>query len=141
VPNPNPVAIYYWLTPAFWALDVFFGANLRTAALEGQPGWKAAYYLFCIGCGVALWLKPAWTSVVGFTESSVNVTVLILGFFVPYFQLIDRLAAGDGVDATPFTVERALSLLLSGVVCYVAFRINAAGLGLIRFRGRLTKGG
>jgi hypothetical protein len=131
VPNPNPVAIYYWLTPAFWALDVFFGANLRTAALEGQPGWKAAYYLFCIGCGVALWLKPAWTSVVGFTESSVNVTVLILGFFVPYFQLIDRLAAGESAfDASPFTVEKAVSLLLSGVVCALAFQRQVGGARL-----------
>jgi len=128
VPNLNPVAIYYWLTPAFWALDVFFGANLRTAALEGQPGWKAAYYLFCFGCGVALWLKPAWTSIVGITESSVNVMVLILGFFVPYFQLIDRLAAGDVVDASRFTIEKSLSLLLSGTVCAIAFRMHAAGL-------------
>ena len=124
---PNPVAIYYWLTPAFWALDVFFGANVRAAAFEGHSGWKALYYLFCLGCGVALWLKPSWTRLVGLTESSVNILVLILGFFVPYFQIIDQLAAGESaVDASPFTVEKAVSLLLSGVVCAIAFHMHAA---------------
>jgi len=122
---PNPVAIYYLLTPAFWALDVFFGANVRTAAFEGHSGWKAVYYLFCLGCGVALWLKPSWTRIVGLTESSVNILVLILGFFVPYFQLIDSLAAGESVDSSPFTIEKALSLLLSGTIAAIAFRMHA----------------
>lgn len=125
---PNLLAIYYWLTPAFWALDVFFGANVRTAAFEGYPAWKAVYYLFCLGCGVALWLRPAWTRLVGLTESTVNILTLILGFFVPYFQLIDRLAAGESaIDASPFTIEKALSLLLSGTICAIAFRMHAAG--------------
>ncbi len=125
---PNLIAIYYWLTPAFWALDVSFGANVRTAAFEGHSGWKAVYYLFCLGCGVALWLKPSWTRLVGLTESSVNILVLVLGFFVPYFQIIDRLAAGEStVDASPFTIEKAMSFLLSGLVCAIAFRMHAAG--------------
>ena len=128
---PNLVAIYYWLTPAFWVLDVFFGANLRTAALEGHSGWKATYYLFCLGCGVALWLRPAWTRLVGITEASLNILVLILGVMVPYFQLIDRLAASEAViDPSPFTIEKALSLVLSGAIGAIAFRMNAAGLGL-----------
>jgi hypothetical protein len=125
---PNPIAIYYWFTPAFWALDVFFGANVRAAAFEGHSAWKTVYYLFCFGCGAALWLRPSWTRLVGLTESSVNILVLILGFFVPYFGLIDQLAAGaSAVDTSPFTVERAVSLLLSGVVCAIAFHWQAAG--------------
>ena len=123
---PNPIAIYYWLTPAFWALDLFFGANIRAAGFEGHPAWKAVYYLFCLGCGAALWLKPSWTKLVGLTESSVNILALMLGFFVPYFQLIDQLAAGESaVDASPFTVEKSVSLLLSGVVCAIAFYWHA----------------
>ena len=124
---PTLIAIYYWLTPAFWALDVFFGANLRAAAFEGHSGWKAAYYLFCLGCGVALWLRPPWTRLVGLTESSLNLLVLILGVMVPYFQLIDRLAARDAViDPSPFGIEKALSLVLSGTICAIAFRMHAA---------------
>ncbi len=121
------VAIYYWLTPAFWALDVFFGANLRAAAFEGHPVWKAIYYLFCFGCGVAIWLRPAWTSLVGLTESTINILALLLGFFVPYFRLIDQLASGAvAADASAFTIERALSLLLSGLACAFAIRMHAA---------------
>jgi hypothetical protein len=123
----NPVAVYYWLTPAFWALDAFAGTNLRAAALEGHPGWKALYYLFCLGCGVALWLRPAWTRIVGLTESSVNILVLVLGMMVPYFQLIDRLAAREAViDLSPFGVEKAVSLVLSGAIWAIAFRKHAA---------------
>lgn len=122
---PNPIALYYWLTPAFWALDLFFGANLRAAAFEGHPAWKAFHYLFCLGCGVVLWLRPSWTRIAGLTESSANILVLVLGFFVPYFRLIDRLAAGEAaIDDSAFGIEKSLSLLLSGVVWYVAFRMH-----------------
>jgi hypothetical protein len=122
----SPVAIYYWLTPAFWAIDILFGANIRAAAFESHAGWKALYYLFCLGCGVALWLKPSWTRIVGLTEASFNILVLILGVTVPYFQLIDRLAAREAViDPTPFGTEKALSLVLSGGIWAIAFRMQA----------------
>ncbi len=124
------LALYYWLTPAFWALDALFGANLRAAAFEGHPAWKAIYYLFCLGCGVAIWLRPRWTSLVGMTESTVNIVALIVGFFVPYFRLLDQLATGaTAVDASAFTIERAMSLLLSGLVGVLSFHMHAAQLG------------
>ena len=123
------VAFYYWLTPAFWALDVLFGANLRAAAFEGHPGWKAIYYLFCFGCGVALFLRPAWTSLVGMTESAINILALIVSFLVPYYRLVEQLAAGEtAVDAGAFTIERSLSLLLSGVIGAITFHMHASRL-------------
>ena len=123
------VAVYYWLTPAFWALDALFGANLRAAAFEGYPGWKAIYYLFCFGCGVALFLRPAWASLVGMTESAINLLALIAGFFVPYFRLVEQLAAGEtAVDSGAFTIERSLSLLLSGLMAVLAFHTHSARL-------------
>ncbi|MGH9319700.1 MAG: hypothetical protein ACRD21_15120 [Vicinamibacteria bacterium] len=123
------VRFYYWLTPAFWAADVLLGANLRTAALDGHPAWKVTYYLFCLACGVALWLRPGWTKLVGMTEASVNVFVIILGAMLPYFQLIDRLAAGEtAIDASPFGIEKSVSLVLSGAVCVISFRMHANGL-------------
>jgi hypothetical protein len=131
------VAVYYWLTPAFWALDALFGANLRAAAFEGHPGWKAVYYLFCVACGVAIWLRPAWTGLVGMTESAVNILALLLGFLVPYFRLVEQLAAGESaVDAGAFTVEGALSLLLSGMVCVLSFHLHAAQVGSRRVNSR-----
>lgn len=126
---PNPVAIYYWLTPAFWALDVVFGANLRVAGLEGHDGWKAIYYLFSLGCGVALWLRPSWTRLVGLTEASLNILVLVLSVMVPYFELIDRLAAREAVmEPGPFGIEKAVSLVFSGAIWAIAFRTHAEAL-------------
>jgi hypothetical protein len=126
------VAIYYWLTPAFWLIDHWFGANLRTAAFDGHPGWKTLYYLFCMSCGILLWVKPSWTRAVGVTESSLNLLVLLLGFVLPYLRLLDRLAGGaDAVDASAFTVERAMSFLLSGLICAFSF-YSHAGARLVR---------
>jgi hypothetical protein len=123
------LAVYYWLTPAFWALDVVFGANVRAAAFEGHPGWKAIYYLFCFACGVVIYLRPRWASLVGMTESAINILTLVAGFFVPYFRLVEQLAAGEtAVDSGAFTIERSLSLLLSGVVCAIAFHMHSARL-------------
>ncbi len=76
-----------------------------------------------------MWLKPSWTRVVGLTEAGLNILVLILGVMVPYFQLIDRLAAREAViEPTPFGIEKALSLVLSGAIWAIAFRMNAAGI-------------
>lgn len=131
------IAVYYWLTPAFWALDALLGANLRAAAFEGHPVWKAIYYLFSSACGVAIWLRPAWTGLVGMTESAVNLLALVLGLVVPYFRLVESLAAGgSAVDAGAFTVEGALSLFLSGMVCVLSFHLHAAQLGSRRVNSR-----
>lgn len=126
---PKLVAIYYWLTPAFWAADVWLGANLRTAALEDRPGYKGIYYLFCLACGAAIWLRPAWTRLVGLTEASVNILLLVLGVLVPYFRLIDELASGGAnVNVSPFGVERTIAFLLAGGVWTISFRMHAAEL-------------
>jgi membrane protein DedA with SNARE-associated domain len=61
------------------------------------------------------------------TESAINILTLIAGFFVPYFRLVEQLAAGESaVDASGFTEESALSLLVSGMVCAIAFRMHGA---------------
>ena len=80
-----------------------------------------------LGCGVVLWLWPAWTRLVGLTEASINILLSILGIMVPYFQLIDRLAAREAViDPSPFGVEKAVGLVLSGAIWAIAFRMHAA---------------
>jgi hypothetical protein len=123
------IGLYYWLTPVFWALDAIFGANVRAAAFEGHPGWKVLYYLFCFGCGVAIYLRPAWASLVGMTESAINILALIVGFLLPYFRLVEQLAAGEtAVDGGGFTIEKSLSLLLSGLMAVLAFHTHSAQL-------------
>lgn len=125
----SAVALYYWLTPLFWILDEAFGWNVRAAALEGEPGLKLLYYLFCLGCAGAIWLWPAATSVVGLTEASVNIFVLVLGVFLPYLRMIDLLAAGGTVAEPPrFGPLEVLSFLLAGGILVASFRLRASEL-------------
>lgn len=124
------VAAYYWLTPLFWAADVVFGASFRAAALEGNPAAKTVYYLFCFACGIAIWARPALTGLIGLTEASIQILLLVLGVLLPYFRLIDRLAAGQaGIAPHPFGLGEALSFLLAGAVLTISFRLQARRLG------------
>jgi hypothetical protein len=118
------VSGYYWLTPLFWALDALFGWNVRAAALEGHSGWKALYYLLCLGLGALLWARPELTRLVGIAESSLNLTLLVLGMLVPYFQLIDRIPAGDFPRPGEFTVEKSLGFLVAGLAWWVSFQLH-----------------
>ena len=81
--------------PAFWALDAFFGANLRPrrsrATRSGRRLLPGLPRMRCRSVAPAFLDQDRGAHRVGR-----NILALILGFFVPYFQLIDRLAAGDG---------------------------------------------
>jgi hypothetical protein len=122
----STVALYYWLTPIFWILDGAFGWNVRAAALEGEPGLKLLYYLFCLGCGGAIWLWPAVTRIVGLTEASVNILLLVLGVLLPYFRLIDQLAASQAiVEPLRFGPLEALSFLFAGAIWVISLRVRA----------------
>lgn len=110
----------------FWAADGILGWNVRAAALEGHPAWKALYYLFCLGCGGLLWFRPKLTRLVGIAESSTNIVLLVVGMMLPYFQLIERLSVGGlpGANESAFTVEKSLSFLASGLIWWVSFQWN-----------------
>jgi hypothetical protein len=121
------IAYYYWLTPAFWLADEIFGANLRATALESFPLWKAIYYLFCCACAVTIWKRPSWTSVIGLSEASLNILLLLLGILIPYFSIIDQLAAGNAViDGNPLALSRIVGLLLSGLIWVGSFHLHLA---------------
>lgn len=121
------IAYYYWLTPLFWLVDEAFGANLRAAALEGYPFWKAMYYFIGCGCGLLIWKRPAWTKVVGLSEASLNILLLLLGILVPYFRIIEELAAGGAaIETSSLSPARATGLLLAGLVWAASFHLQLA---------------
>ncbi len=124
------IAAYYWLTPVFWAADALFGWNVRAAALEGHPGWKAVYYLFCLGCGGLLWVRPELTRIVGIVESSFNILLLVLGMLLPYFWLIERIPAGDFPSADEFTIAKSLGFLIAGLIWWASFQLHTRRLSI-----------
>jgi hypothetical protein len=111
---------YYGLTPLFWLLDWMYGANLRAVALQDATEWRALYYLLCIACGAALWLRPRWSGLVALVECSVNLLLLCLGVLLPYWRLADQITA-DRLVANPYTPELVINFAVAGAVWLVAF--------------------
>ncbi len=111
---------YYLATPLFLLFDLAWGLNVRAVALEQLPTAKYGYYAFCLACGVATMKWPGWSGPVGFAESSVNILLLILGVFLPYFAVIRAVSEGQAVT-NPFTLRFLVNFVLSGAVWTIAF--------------------
>ena len=118
----SPILAYYWLTRVFWVLDEYLGANLRTAALEGRPWWKAAYYVFCIGIGVFATMSPDWTALLGLFEARINIALLVAGILVPYYGFIYDVAEGDMPTEPPITMDMVVNFMLASAICAVALK-------------------
>lgn len=108
---------YYAATVAFVLFDYLLDLNLRLAFLDGMPGWRALYYVFCAGCFVLIWRYPAWSKSVAAFESLITVSSLIitmgLKVYVPTDLMIEE---GRGV----VTPSEMFNFLISGSAAYLA---------------------
>ena len=120
----SPIQAYYWLTPIFWIVDEYLGANLRTAALDGHPGWKTAYYILCICIAVIVSVFPERAARVGLFEAGLNIVLLVAGIFVPYYAFIDEMAAGNIPTEPPITMDKMINFILASTVCVIALKVG-----------------
>ena len=120
----NPILIYYWLTPVFWLLDELGGPNVRTAALDGHPWWKALYYLFCLAIPIVAHYRPSWIARLGIAETGSNLGLLVLGVVLPYYTFIDRTLSRDIPLEPPLTLESMANFALSAAVLTLSLKIQ-----------------
>jgi hypothetical protein len=106
----------YLSTPLFVAVDYLYGVNLRIPFLDALPGAKALYYAAAFGCGILSLLHPRRTSAIGFGESLINISLLILSTGAAYLGMLDSAASPDVVIVNPFTPQAVGSLVLSATV-------------------------
>jgi hypothetical protein len=125
------VRAVYLSTPLFAALDYLYGISLRIPFLDALPGAKALYYAVAMGCGIAIMARPGWTAAIGFTESVINISLLILSTGAAYVGVLESAASPDVVIANPFTPEAVASLVLSAMVFGASYlsRLRTAGCG------------
>jgi len=126
-PSTPLVKLYYLATPAFAIAD-WLGANVRTVGLAGHPEWRIGYYGVCTLAGVLLYLRPRWSDAVGLGEASVNVLLLVLAVFVPYFDAVSAVAAGGMPAGLPFSTGFLVNFLLSGAVWAIVFQQRLTAL-------------
>lgn len=122
------IRVYYLATPVFAVAD-WLGANVRAVGLDGHPGWRLAYYAFCTIAGVVLHVRPRWAALVGLTEASVNLLLLVVSVFLPYYDAVASVADGGAFIGLPFGLGFLANLVISGVVWAAVFEGHVRELG------------
>jgi len=114
------IRAYYWATPVFLLLDLFFGIDVRVSAFIDKPVWRFAYYGFCFLCLGAIEWKPPIAHYVGLLESLTNVTILIFGMWMPLI-VMDQQALNDQPIVNPVTRLTIINFLLAGGIGISSF--------------------
>lgn len=114
----NLLTGYYAATAGFVLLDVAAGINIRLAFLDGAPGWRAAYYVFCFACFAAMIRWPSAQALIGALESAVTLTALIISMMLRSMFIADLPLDGS---YNAVTIEEVLNFLISGGFAYYAY--------------------
>ena len=128
-------AAYYGGTVVFVLADYLLDINVRLAFLDGYPGWRALYYLFCAGCFFLIWRYPAWSRTIATAESLLTVSSLIISMGLRVYLPNDAMIEEGRVPVTPSEIW---NFLLSGGAAYLALisRSRGAKTELERHLGR-----
>jgi len=108
---------YYGATILFVILDYLFDFNVRLIFLESWPGWRALYYVACLGIfGLMLW-RPGWSSYIGAVESLLTLSMLIISMAVRVTIVTDEMIEqGRGF----VTVRELLNFIIAGSITYIS---------------------
>ncbi len=126
---------YYLATPLFVLLDGAFGANVRIAALDGEPGWKYAYYALCLVCAGAVWSGVRRSTLLALAECSVNILLLCLGVLLPQYRLAEAILEGGTVE-NPLALGHVVNFAIAAGIWTLVFHAHLADLSPQRSRLR-----
>ena len=90
-----------------------------------RDGKNHIYYGFCVLCGVIVFVRPAFSSVVGLFESSVNVLMTVLVLYMPYIRFIsetDDILTADMPEVAGVAAPQMLNLLMACGIAVISFR-------------------
>ena len=119
---------YYLMTPAFVVLDYAAGINIRIAALDTKPVYKALYYGFCVACGLVVFLRPRASIVVAIVESSVIILITAASLLLPMLVVTVRDIGSDWSLVEAFDLKVAVNLVIAGTIAILALRKNVKAL-------------
>ncbi len=114
------VLAYLLVTPVFWLTDILLGWEIRIAFLQHE-GWKSVYYSVLLASGITCYLRPGWTAVFAFVESTANVFIHIISFVVPIFTLPAQVLSGETPDFD-LSTSHILSFILVGSIMIISFQ-------------------
>ncbi len=110
--------LYYMATAVFLVLDYLFGINIRLAALDAFPVWRAIYYVFCFVCLSLIWWRPLLSRWVGTIESLFTLVLLIVTMGVRVMTYSETiLQTGEGFISS----EEIINFVLAGGIAWIAY--------------------
>jgi hypothetical protein len=125
VTSARLLKLYYLATGVFLLLDYLAGINIRVAFLAAWPGWRALYYLFCLGClGLIVW-RPALTLLVSTVESLLTLSALILSMGVR--AMGQSVLAVEGGGAV-ISAEEVINFIIAGGVAWIGWHRGTQAL-------------
>ena len=108
--------LYYYITPVFVFIDIFWDQTFRAAGIN-EPLFRYYYYGFCFLCALLCYFRPCLSSIITLVESSINMTILMLGIILPIVMLGNRVESGE-IEAG-LSVQKLIAFILSGsLICY-----------------------
>lgn len=110
--------LYYAATVVFLLLDYLLGVNLRVAFLADWPGWRAAYYLFCLGCLLLIVWRPTLAALVTTTESLITLSALIISMGVRVLSISATVTDGD---AAVVSIEEIVNFAIAGGAAWLGW--------------------
>jgi len=116
---PRRLLIAYFAATALFALaDFGFGLNVRTAFLDGEPGWRGVYYGICLVCLAAMLWRPGWAETIAAVESVFVLAALIINMGSRVMLVTDAmLETGSG----PVTMPEIANFAIAGGAAYLSF--------------------
>jgi len=119
--NPYAVPtlrIYYAATAVFLLMDYLFGINVRLAALDALPGWRALYYILCFVCLALIVCRPSWSLWVATAESLMTLSMLIISMGARVLTISeDLLSTGTGL----ITSEEIINFAIAGGIAWTTW--------------------
>ena len=109
---------YYLATPLFLLADLLFRAPVRVSFIN-SPSLRLLYYVFCFGCGIAMWKRPMWTRTVAMSETLLNFVLVIFSIMLPIYGTMDALLANAALPE--MRVSHVINAGMSGAFLLLNF--------------------
>ena len=122
--------LYFAITPLFILLDYTCGINIRVAVLDDKPLYKGLYYAFCLLCGVTVYLVPRYSSIITFVESTIIIFMTVLGFLIPYIQILEQMDDILNADLQYVSPPHIINLSIAGVIASFTLRKSLREIGI-----------
>jgi hypothetical protein len=114
--------LYYAATAVFIVLDYFLHINIRLAALEQAPSWRALYYLACFGCLALMLWQPGWSAWIAAAESLLTLSLLIISMALRVIIVTDEMIeSGRGA----VTMSELINFAIASGIAYLALLRSA----------------